>query len=213
MTAPQKKNRVAVTAAAAAAALLISGCGSSSAPSPAPSEPAPATSSPSASPRAEASGTDTPAPTSPTPPTPVPAGTVPCQAANLKATTDSTDGAAAGNVSLKLILTNFGTEPCLLKGFARVSLTTGPGAEPIGASATLDYSTPVADVLLAPGQAGAATLQYSQAGNYPDCTRTPAAGLRIYPPDETASLFIPEPRDACANPSIALMTVDAFQAK
>jgi hypothetical protein len=114
---------------------------------------------------------------------------------------------------MKLILTNAGAEPCLLTGFAEVSLTAGPSGEPIGAAATRDYSTPVPEVLLAPGQAGTATLQYSQAGNYPDCTRTPAAGFRIYPPEDTASLFIVEPRDACANPSIALLTVDAFQAK
>lgn len=68
-------------------------------------------------------------------------------------------------------------------------------------------------MLLAPGQAGTATLQYSQAGNYPDCTRTAAAGFRIYLPEDTASLFVVQPRDACANPSIALLTVDAFQAQ
>ncbi|WP_306919496.1 MULTISPECIES: DUF4232 domain-containing protein [unclassified Arthrobacter] len=131
----------------------------------------------------------------------------------MAATTDSTGGGAAGNVSMKLIVTNAGAEPCLLTGFAEVSLTSGPDGEPIGAAATRDYSTPVPEVLLAPGQAGTATLQYSQAGNYPDCTRTAAAGFRIYPPEDTASLFIVEPRDACANPSIALLTVEAFQAR
>jgi hypothetical protein len=67
--------------------------------------------------------------------------------------------------------------------------------------------------LLAPGKAGTAALQYSQAGNYPDCSRTAAAGLRVHPPDDTASLFVAEPRDACANPSIALLTVGPFQAQ
>ncbi len=76
---------------------------------------------------------------------------------------------------MQLILTNSGTEPCLLKGYAGVSLTAGADGEPIGAAATRDDSTPVTDVLLAPGKAGTATLRYTQAANYPDCTRTPAA--------------------------------------
>lgn len=128
------------------------------------------------------------------------------------AAADTPGGGAAGNVSMRLTLTNAGSEPCLLSGFAEVALTAGPSAAPIGAAATRDYSTPVPEVLLAPGQAGTATLQYSHAGNYPNCTRTPAAGLRVFPPEDTSSLFIVQPRDACANPGIALLTVDGFQA-
>lgn len=212
MTAQGIKNGLALTAAAAAA-LLFSGCMPSNTPSPTPSGPASATASPPTSDTTAPSGTETPAPTSTSPPVPVPAGTPRCTAASLTATTDATGGAAAGNVSMKLILTNAGAVPCVLAGFAGVSLTAGPTGEPIGAPATPDYSSPISEVLLTPGQAGTATLQYSQAGNYPDCTRTPAAGFRVYPPEDTASLFIVQPRDACANPSIALLTVDAFQAQ
>ena len=121
---------------------------------------------------------------------PRPAGPALCKAAGLTATTDATGGGAAGSVYMQLILTNSGTEPCLLKGFAGVSLTAGADGEPIGAAATRDDSTPATDVMLAPGKAGAATLRYTQAANYPDCTRTPAAGFRVYPPNDTASLFI-----------------------
>lgn len=212
MTAQRSKNGLALTAAAAAA-LLFSGCASGNTPSPAPSGPASATASTPSSDSTAPSGTETPAPTSTSAPPPIPAGTPRCTAASLAATTDSTGGGAAGNVSMKLILTNAGAGPCLLTGFAGVSLTAGPTGEPIGAAATPDYSSPVAELLLAPGQAGAATLQYSQAGNYPDCTRTPAAGFRVYPPEDTASLFIVQPRDACANPIIALLSIDAFQAQ
>jgi hypothetical protein len=131
----------------------------------------------------------------------------------LTATTDSAGGGAAGSVYLQLILANSGAEPCLLKGYAGVSLTADANGDPIGAAATRDDSTPVADVLLAPGKAGTATLRYTQASNYPDCTRTPAAGFRIYPPEDTASLFVDEPRDACSNTGIDLLTIGAFQAK
>ena len=64
-----------------------------------------------------------------------------------------------------------------------------------------------------PGQAGAATLRYTQAANYPDCSVTPAAGFRIYPPEDTASLFVAQPRSACSNAGPTLLTISAFAAK
>jgi hypothetical protein len=136
-----------------------------------------------------------------------------CKASSLTATTDSTGGGAAGSVYMKLIMTNSGTEPCLLKGYAGVSLTTGANGEPIGAAATRDNSTPAVDVLLAPGKSGVATLRYTQAANYPGCTQTTAAGFRIYPPNDTASLFVAQPRDACTNTDIKLLTIGTFQPK
>jgi hypothetical protein len=141
------------------------------------------------------------------------AGTALCQAANLTAATDSTGGGGAGSVYMQLILTNSGAEPCLLKGFAGVSLTAEANGEPIGAPAARDESAPVTDVLLTPGQAGAATLRYTQAGNFTDCALTQAAGLRVYPPEDTASLFLAQPREACSNTGISLLTISAFQAR
>ncbi|WP_427134113.1 DUF4232 domain-containing protein [Pseudarthrobacter sp. S9] len=212
MTTQRIKNGLALTTAAAAAVLLLSGCGASKPQAQAASETVAPTASSSSTP--STAGTDTAQPTS-TPPSPAStqSGTALCTAASLTATTDSTGGGAAGSVYLQLILTNSGAEPCLLKGYAGISLTADANGDPIGAAATRDDSTPVTDVLLAPGQAGTATLRYTQAGNYPDCTRTPAAGFRIYPPDDTVSLFVADPRDACSNTGIDLLTIGAFQAK
>ncbi|RAM39362.1 DUF4232 domain-containing protein [Arthrobacter globiformis] len=131
----------------------------------------------------------------------------------MKATTDATGGGAAGSVYMELILTNSGNASCHLKGFAGVSLTTGPNGQPIGAPAQRDSSAAVQDVLLAPGKSGTAVLRYTQAGNYPDCTKTPAAGFRIYPPEDTASLFVSRPSDACSNASIELLSIGAFQTR
>lgn len=209
-----RKAAITSVTAAAAAVLLLSGCGqaqtqsASASPSSAQSTTAaPATSS--AAPSAPASS----APVSSSPAASgAAAGPALCKAANLKGTLDSTGGGAAGSVYSKLILTNTGAEPCVLKGFAGVSLTAGADGDPIGAAATRDDSTPAADVLLAPGQAGSATLRYTQSGNYPDCTRTPAAGFRVYPPEDTASLFLAAPKDACSNAGINLLTIGAFTA-
>ena len=206
------KHRLVITSvtAAAAVALLLSGCGQSQSQGAAASAPAsssPASQSPSASTSPMASGGAAAAPSSA-----APAGPALCKAANLTAALDAKGGGAAGSVYMQLVLTNSGAEPCLLKGFAGVSLTAGAEGEPIGAAATRDDSTPVADVLLAPGKAGSATLRYTQAGNYPNCTRTPAAGFRVYPPEDTASLFLAAPKDACSDAGINLLTIGAFTA-
>lgn len=210
-----RKAAITSVTAAAAAVLLLSGCGQNSTQSATSAPPssaqsttaAPATSSAAPSPSASSSTqASTPAASG------AAAGPALCKAADLKGALDSTGGGAAGSVYMKLILTNSGAQPCLLKGFAGVSLTASAEGDPIGAAATRDDSTPAADVLLAPGQAGSATLRYTQAGNYPDCTRTPAAGFRVYPPEDTASLFLPAPKDACSNAGINLLTIGAFAA-
>ncbi len=206
-----------VVTTAAAAALLLSGCGGGPTQTQtATSPPTPSVSAPS-EPAASATATD-PAAAAPSsqpaqPAQPGQAATALCQASGLTATTDSSGGGAAGSIYMQLIFTNSGTEPCLLKGYAGVSLTAGADGEPIGAAATRDDSTPVTDVLLAPGKAGAATLRYTQASNFPDCTRTPAAGFRVYPPEDTASLFVAQALEACSNTEINLLTIGAFQPK
>ena len=203
-----------VVTTAAAAALLLSGCGGSSTQTQSATSPPTPSASDTSQPATSGAATESsPAAASSQAAQAGPAGPALCKAGSLKATTDSTGGGAAGSVYTQLIVTNSGTEPCLLKGFAGVSLTAGADGEPIGAAATRDDSTPVTDVLLAPGKAGAATLRYTQAANYPDCTRTPAAGLWVYPPDDTDSLFLAQPLDACANTEINLLIIGAFQPK
>jgi hypothetical protein len=200
-----------VVTTAAAAALLLSGCGGSSTQTQSATSPPTPSASDTSQPATSGAATESsPAAASSQA---AQAGPALCKAGSLKATTDSTGGGAAGSVYMQLILTNSGTEPCLLKGYAGVSLTAGADGEPIGAAATRDDSTPVTDVLLAPGKASAATLRYTQAANYPDCTKTPAAGFRVYPPDDTDSLFLAQPLDACANTEINLLTIGAFQPK
>jgi hypothetical protein len=205
----------AVTVAAVAAALLLSGCGAGAQQPQAASEPAsPAVTTSSGPDASGAAGAPEAEPSSAPPSQPsTESGTALCKTAGLTATTDSTGGGAAGSVYMQLILTNAGTEPCLLKGFAGVSLTAEANGEPIGEPAARGESTPVTDVLLAPGQAGTATLRYSQPGNYTDCSRTQAAGLRVYPPEDTASLFLAQPREACSNSGINLLTISAFRAQ
>ena len=197
-----------VTTTAAASLLLLAACG----PSPSPSNTSSAPPATSASPTsASPSATTSPSPSA-TATSAAPAGTALCKASSLTATTDSTGGGAAGSIYEKLILTNSGAAPCVLEGFAGVSLTADANGAPIGEPATRETTTPVTRIELAPGKSAWAELRYTQAGNYGDCTKVPAAGYRIYPPEDTASLFIAEPHDACSNAGIKLLTITAFQA-
>jgi hypothetical protein len=216
MTAHRINNGLALATAAAAAVLLLGGCSNAAAPAAsgsASATPSSPSSQGSAAPTTSAAETSSPPPAAPPSSTAAQAGPAMCKSAGLKATTDSTGGGAAGSVYMQLILTNSGAEPCVLKGYPGVSLTADANGDPIGAAATRDDATAVTEVLLAPGKAGTATLRYTQAGNYPDCSRTPAAGFRIYPPEDTSSVFVANPLDACSNTGIDLLTVGAFQAK
>ena len=211
MMAQRINTRLVFTTAAAAAALFLAGCAGTPQ---AQTSSTPASSPASSASQPAVSGAATPPASSPpASAAPEPAGPALCKAAGLTAAIDSTGGGAAGSVYMQLILTNSGTEPCVLRGFAGVSLTADANGAPIGAAAARDESTPAADVLLAPGQAGAATLRYSQAANHADCTLTPAAGFRVYPPEDTASLFIAQPRDACSDAATQLLTIGVFQAQ
>ncbi|MFE5836317.1 DUF4232 domain-containing protein [Arthrobacter sp. NPDC056493] len=219
---PQRTNNgLLCTTAAAALALLLTACGPSQPATQGTTEPAPGSTTPStqvapetsAPPSSSASPAQSQPATTSAAPQSTAAGAQLCKASGLKATTDATGGGAAGSVYMELILTNSGKASCHLKGFAGVSLTTGPNGQPIGAPAQRDTSVAVQDVLLAPGKSGTAVLRYTQAGNYPDCTKTAAAGFRIYPPEDTASLFVARPSDACSNASIQLLSIGAFQAR
>lgn len=201
-----------LTTAAAAAALMLTGCGPSQPQTQATTTPATGSASPdatSASPTVSGTPSETPPATAPAPAeTAAPAL---CKAAGLSAATDASGGGAAGSVFMTLNLTNTGSEACVLRGFAGVSLAADADGAPIGAPAARDEATAPVDVLLAPGQAGSAVLRYTQAGNYPECAIVDAAGYRIYPPEDTGSLFLPQPTKACSNAGITLLTIGAFQ--
>lgn len=135
-----------------------------------------------------------------------------CLSSQLKASLGAGAGGAAGHVYSKIVLTNTGSTPCLLSGFAGVSLTAGPNGGPIGAPADRDSSVPVTDIVLQPGQSGGADFGYTQPGLYGgSCTQVQAAGIRIYPPEDYGSVFIAQPETACSETSIHLLTLKAFQ--
>ncbi|MEV6226414.1 DUF4232 domain-containing protein [Saccharopolyspora shandongensis] len=100
-------------------------------------------------------------------------------------------GAAAGTAYRPLIFTNTSGDQCVIQGFPGVSYVGGNDGHQIGAPATrVDEKGPA--ITLRPGEKASAVIGFATVENYETavCRPEPAKGLRIYPPQETASMFI-----------------------
>jgi hypothetical protein len=173
-------------AALSVLALTLAGCSSSTTAGPA-SVPettaaAPTTASEPATPRMP---TGSPA-------TPTGSAAAPgCRSAQLNASLGPPEG-AAGSVYRVLIFTNTGTQACVSYVAGDGGQQVGPAAERVGDAG--------GSVRIAPGATASAQLQLVNVANYDAavCRPTPVRGLRIYPPGETAALFVPVEATGCA---------------
>jgi hypothetical protein len=102
----------------------------------------------------------------------------------------------AGTIFYTLNLTNLSGGTCTLHGFPGVSAVNLSGAQ-LGRSAGWDRSQTVRTITLTAGQTAHATLGIVDTGALPNCRPTTAAGLRVFPPNQTASKVIPFPFSAC----------------
>lgn len=220
MTSRGKTTRTTVAAATIiAAGALVAGCSSLSGggkPSPTTGPPTPAGSASSSS----------AAPTTVVPPPPSPTTTSTqaeaggtdaggqCRTANLKVTI-AHGTAGAGNHYVPIRFTNTGGAPCTLRGWPGVSYVKQPHGQPVGAPAQR-VGQPQGTVRLQPGETASAALDRIQVHNYPPakCDLTPVQGLRVYPPGNTASAFVPlDGAQACSSTAIpgAQLTIKATQ--
>ncbi len=206
--------RLAPAGAALSLALALGAC-TSSHPKSAPVTTTPASSSSSSSssgvqtlPTLPATTATTGAPASTT--SSVPSGPPRCATSVLTASLANPNG-AAGSVYYSLRLTNHGTASCVLQGFPGVSFVTGPTGQQVGAAATRGIG-PAPVVNLAPGASAGAILQITDPTNYgSDCGVTQVAGLRVFPPNQTAAVYIDHPDRACSNTADVTLHVGAFQ--
>lgn len=143
-----------------------------------------------------ASGT-APAPASSTIP-PLPEGA--CATSQLSAEITNEQG-AAGSRLVDIVLTNTSDEECTLTGFPGVSAVTGNDGTQVGPAALRETGTEAATVTLAPGAQARAGLKITNVGllDAAACQPQDADGLRIYPPENTDSLYVAVPGlQACA---------------
>ena len=193
--------RMIAAAALGGAALLITACGSSGsqAGAAAPTVTVTVTPGPPATPAA----TPTASPT--------PTGPAPCATSALRASVGTGNG-AAGSTYYPLEFTNVSSSACTLFGYPGVSFATGPGGSLIGRPATRNPQVPSTLITIPAGSTAHATLQVTDALNYPRsrCHMVTAHWLKIYPPNQTAPLYLNFTTPACSKPA-HILGIEAVQ--
>ena len=187
------------TAAIAFSAALLAGCGSSSSPAAAPSAgPSRPTTTPGSS--VNPGGPDQTV-------NPTAAGAPACTTSALHVVVSTGGGnAAAGSSYYPLQFANTSSSPCTLYGYPGVSFVTAADGSQIGIPATRNPALAAQLVTLSPGQTVHAELQVADAQNYPpsDCGLVTAHWLRIYPPNQTAPVYVSFTAQTCSKPKTIL---------
>ncbi len=201
--------RLALVAGGAAGLLVLTGCSGSAARTPS----AGSTQGPSTDPTAT---TPAPAATGPTPTTPTASAAAtrtPTAVATTRATgsgcatgslsvTIAQGGGGAGSTFATLSFVNHGAAPCTLSGYPGVAYLGGADRHQVGAPAVRSTGGAPATVHLPAGARATAALRQGNPHIYPesDCHPGPVTGLRVYPPNQTASIVValPAGTDACS---------------
>jgi hypothetical protein len=138
----------------------------------------------------------------------VPSGLQPeskrCHTGELKVTAQvAPGGGAAGSVYLWLVFTNVSARTCTLYGYPGVSWVTGPSGQQVNDPTGRRTDITPTQVVLAPQASGHAVVRHGQPGLFePSCHAVEVAGFRVYPPDETASVFVPWTAQACSTKGV-----------
>lgn len=202
-----RRSAVAMWGRAVAALICLAAlaaCSSSNSSSAPPTSPG--TSSP-ASPAASTAPATAPAQST----SPAVAAAPACANGSLQVKLGPTQG-YAGGVDETIDFTNISSAACTLYGYPGVSLVSSPQAQ-IGLAATRATTAPVSLITLAPGGTGNAGLRIADAFNFPTATCGPAKAtdLRVYPPNQTAAVYLPSTSEGCAQP-VQVLFVGAVQA-
>lgn len=125
-----------------------------------------------------------------------------CKSADLKLSLGQGD-AAAGTVYRPLIFTNVSDHSCVIQGFPGVSYVGGADGHQVGAAA-FRVGTKGDAITLNKGDTASAAVGFVNVQNYDTvtCQPQPVRGLRVYPPQETASMFVDLSTTGCANENI-----------
>ncbi len=117
-----------------------------------------------------------------------------CQTAQLRGSLGAQNG-GAGSIFTPIVLRNVSRSTCTLFGHPGVSLLNRQYRQ-IGRSARWDPGT-MGLIVLRPGNAASTTVRSLNPGvGTTDCL-PPSTALRLYPPDQRASLIIPARLSEC----------------
>ena len=133
-----------------------------------------------------------------------------CTTSALKISQSAPNG-YAGGVIVTLVFTNASGAACTLYGYPGVSLVSSAQTQ-IGLAAKRS-GTAVKLIALGPGATASASLQIVDALNFPSTTCDPvkAAYLRVYPPNQTASVLLANTSQTCSKP-VQTLTINPVQA-
>jgi hypothetical protein len=198
------------TAAIASSAALLAGCGNSG------SSPAATTAAPNRPAATPDKSVNPGGPNQPVNPsataTPAADGAPACATSVLHVAVPTGSGnAAAGSSYYPIQFANSSSSPCTLYGYPGVSFVTAAGGSQIGIPATRNPTLAARLVTLSPGQTVHAELQVADAQNYPaaDCGLVTAHWLKIYPPNQTAPVYVSFTTQTCSKskPILSVQTV------
>jgi hypothetical protein len=136
-----------------------------------------------------------------------------CRTGDLKLTAGEGEG-AAGTEYQALVFTNTSNRTCTLYGYPGVSWVAGDQGTQVGDPFQRGGTHRKVTITLKPGRAAHANLQLPNAANYDAATCKPVSvrGLRVYPPDETAAVFVRLPSQQCSAKGVNVDTVWAISA-
>jgi hypothetical protein len=128
----------------------------------------------------------------------VAAGDSECKVGDLSLSVSEPEG-AAGTFYRYLVFTDKGGRACTIAGFPGVSYVTGDDGRQVGEAAFRDGPKQPA-VTLQPGDKAFVTVGFKNVDNFDEATCKPTAtrGLRVYPPHEYDSMFVPLEGTGCA---------------
>ncbi|MFI9386784.1 DUF4232 domain-containing protein [Kutzneria sp. NPDC052558] len=212
------RSTIAVGLVCAAGAVVLSACGGakiSATVTPVTSEntsssaPAPSTAQ---QPSDQPAGTNAGAPqTSPNAPQQVVSSNPSnCRSSELKLGFGPDSDHAMQKTYTSLQFTNVGQRTCTLQGFPGVSYVTGDSGQQVGLPANRAGNLGPA-VTLRPGGSTTAGLVMVNPAPYPadQCKQVDVRGLRVYPPNETAAMFLPSAGASCSADIGPLLTVSS----
>lgn len=125
-----------------------------------------------------------------------------CQTPGLVIWLNTTGNGAAGTTFYNLQITNLSGHACTLNGFPFLYAVNLSGHQ-VGPRASFSKPPSPHLVRLRNGQTASAVLGIVDTGNFPHsaCRPVTAAGLRVFPPNQTRSKLVPFPFSTCSRPN------------
>jgi hypothetical protein len=122
-----------------------------------------------------------------------------CQTPGLVVWLDTRGSGTLGSVFYNLEFTNLSGHRCTLNGFPFINAVSLAGRS-LGSTAQFAPGFTPHTVTVGNGKTVKAVLQIVDAGNFPrsSCHQVTAAGLRVFPPNQTRAKTVPFPFGACS---------------